>query len=195
MPLIPPALSLPPDQWKDCAQCAAAYAAALADPTLQIEPTRQLKTDARAWLHTELGKVTSQGYWPSFTSTESLLDESTTAFQRRPQNGATRLIPITNLYNDQPHPIWTPLENLLFRFIHDYHHAQIEADATFYGERSVTRFILTELGETNTPPFHWSGGRLIAHFLASEPLGQSAYFIQTGIYPRQIIAANILPLI
>jgi hypothetical protein len=180
----PPARAIPPEQWADCARFAAAYQAALNDASFQYFPTDQLKQDARDWLRKELAFIVKRGYWPEFVNRESLLAETVSAFSKLASE--TVLVPITSLYNDEPHPVWSFQENLLFRFVHDWHHHLMAADDTFYGELAVTRHILTPEVRANAP---------LAQFLASEPVGQSALFIQSGIYPRQIIATNILPLI
>jgi hypothetical protein len=183
----PPARSIPPEQWEQCARFAAAYKAALDNPALQEPITPQLSWDAQAWLREQLAHVISLGFWPQFVARESLLREAVAAFECPfPIGIPMRLVPITSLYNDDPHPVWSPLENLLFRFVHDYHHAITGADDTFAGELTVTQHILTPKVRTNLP---------LARFLASEPVGQSALFIQSGTYPRQIIAATILSLI
>jgi hypothetical protein len=182
----PPARSIPPEQWEQCARFAGAYAAALEDPALQQAATPQLKRDARDWLYRELAHVVAHGYWPQFVDRESPLTETVAAFRSRQYGSSVTEVPITSLYNDDPHPVWSRKENLLFRFVHDYHHHVTGANDTFAGELTVTRHILTPQVRMNLP---------LARFLASEPVGQSSLFIQSGTYPRQIIAATILPLI
>lgn len=181
-----PARSIPPEQWRDCTRFAAAYAAALEDVTLQDPATPHLKRDARAWLYQQLAHVVSQGFWPEWVDRESCLAETVAAFNSRRYGAAVTVVPITSLYNEDPHPVWSRKENLLFRFVHDYHHTITGADDTFSGELAVTRHIL-DTKVRNNPP--------LARFLASEPVGQSALFIHSGTYPKQVIAATILPLI
>jgi hypothetical protein len=180
-----------PSQWEEnpdlhCQAIAAEYQRAIEHDTAQVPITPQLCTDARNWLHAELAKITSLGFWPLFTDEESLLPDTIAAFNQPCVDGETAAIPITSLNNEDKHPVWTPLENLLFRFVHDYHHWVIGADATFTGELAVTRHTLTPAVRKNDA---------LARFLASEPVGQSALFITSGIYPAQIIARNILELI
>ena len=169
-----------------CKNLAAVYLDALNEPELQLQITPQLCIDARNWLHAELATITRLGFWPLFTDEESLLPDTIAAFNQPCVDGETTAIPITSLYNKDKHPVWTPLENLLFRFVHDYHHWVIGADATFTGELAVTRHTLTPAVRKNDA---------LARFLASEPVGQSALFITSGTYPVQIIARNILDLI
>jgi hypothetical protein len=169
-----------------CATLAACYREAMADPAARLPVTPALVADARAWLFEQLSAVTALGYWPNFVNRESLLSETLAAFNQ-PDNGQPyRSVPITSLYNNDPHPVWSPLENLLFRFVHDHHHHQVGAAADFTGELTVTRHILTPAVRANDA---------LARFLASEPVGQSAQFIESGVYPAQVIAAGILDLI
>lgn len=173
-----------PDQ--HCRAIAAAYERALRDPQLQLPVTASLLVSARRWLWGELSKVTALGFWPDFVERESLLPETLLAFADSPSAQGTVRVPITSLYN-VPHPVWGPLENLLFRFVHDYHHHITGADATFSGELAVTRYIVEQP--------HVACDSELATFLASEPVGQSALFIVSKVYPKQIIAANILEFI
>jgi hypothetical protein len=168
-----------------CQAIAAEYQWALEHNDSQLPITAQLCTYARNWLQSELSKITSLGFWPLFTDAESSLTEAIAAFNKPSSPNALIQIPITNQHND-PHPVWTPLENLLFRFVHDYHHWVTAADATFTGELAVTRYILTPAVRHNDA---------LARFLASEVIGQAATTIATGTYPVQIIARNILTLI
>jgi hypothetical protein len=170
-----------------CVALAACYREALEAPAHRLVVTPALVTDARAWLSEQLAYVASMGFWPDFVNRESLLDETLAAFEQPKADGQPyRAIPITNLYNDDPHPVWSPLENLLFRFVHDYHHYQCGAAADFAGELAVTRHILTPEVRANDT---------MARFLASEIVGQAAQFVESGIYSAQVIAAGILELI
>jgi hypothetical protein len=169
-----------------CATLAACYREALNNPEARLPVTPALISSARSWLFEQLAAVAALRYWPDFVDRESLLDETLAAFNQ-PDNGQPyRSVPITSLYNDDPHPVWSPLENLLFRFVHDHHHHQLNAAADFSGELAVSRHILTPAIRANDA---------LARFLASEPVGQSAQFIESGIYPAQVIAAGILDLI
>jgi len=168
-----------------CQAIANEYQWALDNEDARLPVTPQLLTDARVWLRSQLSHVIKCGYWPDFVNRESLLSETLDAFSQPTYKGV-QLVPITNLYNDDPHPVWSPLENLLFRFVHDYHHHITGADSTFSGELTTTRHILTPEVRKNDA---------LARFLASEPVGQSSLFITSGIYPKQIIARNILTLI
>lgn len=168
-----------------CRAMAAVYQRALDHPQLQLPVTAALLRDARAWLRAELSHVTGLGFWPEFVDRESLLPETLLGFMQSPQAGGIALVPITSLYN-VPHPVWTPIENLLFRFVHDYHHHITGAGADFVGELAVTRHILTPAVRANEP---------LARFLASEPVGQSALFIVSGTYPQQVVARSILDLV
>jgi hypothetical protein len=169
-----------------CKNLAAVYLDALNEPELQLQITPQLCIDARNWLHAQLATITSLGFWPLFTDAESLLPDAITAFNQPYVNGETAAIPITNLNNEDKHPVWTPLENLLFRFAHEFHHWTIGADATFTGELAVTRSVLTPAVRKHDA---------LSRLLASEIVGQAAATLTTGAYPVQIIARNILDLI
>jgi hypothetical protein len=169
-----------------CKNLAAVYMDALNEPELQLQITPQLCIDARNWLHAQLATITSLGFWPLFTDAESLLPDAIAAFNQPCVNGETAAIPITNLNNEDKHPVWTPLENLLFRFAHEFHHWAIAADATFTGELAVTRCVLTPAVRKNDA---------LARLLASEIVGQAAVTIVFGSFPEQIIARNILDLI
>jgi hypothetical protein len=169
-----------------CKNLAAVYLDALNEPELQLQITPQLCIDARNWLHAQLATITSLGFWPLFTDAESLLPDAIAAFNQPCVNGETAAIPITNLNNEDKHPVWTPLENLLFRFAHEFHHWAIAADATFTGELAVTRCVLTPAVRKNDA---------LSRLLASEIVGQAAATLTTGTYPIQIIARNILELI
>jgi len=190
LPLAPPvSYRLRWDTHPDehCEAIAAEYQWALDNEDARLAVTAQLRTDARNWLQAELSKITSLGFWPVFTNTESSLAEALAAFNQPHSPNALVQVPITNLHND-PHLVWTPLENLLFRFVHDYHHWLIGADATFNGELAVTRHILIPALRQNDA---------LARFLASEIIGQAATTIasSTGAFPVQIIARDILTLI
>ena len=179
-----------PSQWEEspdlhCQAIANEYQWAIEHNDAQVPITAQLCTDVRAWLQAELAKVTSLGFWPLFTDADSSLAEALAAFNQPSSPNALVQIPITNQHNE-PHPVWSPLENLLFRFVHDYHHWVTAADATFTGELAVTRHVLTPAVRQNDA---------LARFLASEIIGQAATTIATGAFPVQIIAAHILPLI
>lgn len=163
----------------------AAYQAAITSPALREPVTPQLLTDARNWLQVELGALVAQGYWPEFVGRDSPLPESLAGFYQNRTNGQTRPVPITSQHNG-PHPVWSPLENLLFRFVHDGHHYQIGAGDAFAGELAVAHHVLT-------PAVRKNGA--LARFLASEIIGQAAVTITTGAFPQQIIARNILDLI
>jgi hypothetical protein len=180
-----------PSPWDECpnAHCQAianSYSYALDYPVNQLPITSQLLTDARNWLHAELAKITSLGFWPLFTDAESSLAEALAAFNQPCAKCEIVAIPITSLNNEDKHPVWSPLENLLFRFVHDFHHWIIAADATFTGELAVTRSVLTPAVRKNDA---------LARFLASEIIGQAAAAIVFGSFPMQIIARNILDLI
>lgn len=179
-----------PSQWEanpdlHCQAIAAEYQWALEHDAAQVPITPQLCTDARNWLQAELSKITSLGFWPLFTDSESSLAEALAAFNQPHSPNALVQVPINNQHNGL-HPVWTPLENLLFRFVHDYHHWVTGADATFTGELAVTRHVLTPAVRHNDA---------LARFLASEIIGQAATTIASGTYPVQIIANNILELI
>ena len=179
-----------PSQWDEspdlhCQAIASEYQWAIEHDAAQVPSTSQLCTDARNWLQAALSKITSLGFWPLFTDAESSLAEALAAFNQPHSPNALVQVPITNQHND-PHPVWSPLENLLFRFVHDYHHWVIGADATFTGELAVTRHVLTPAIRHNDA---------LARFLASEIIGQAATTITSGAYPVQIIARNILELI
>jgi hypothetical protein len=179
-----------PSQWEEnpdlhCQAIAAEYQWALNHSEAQLPITAQLCTDARNWLQAELSKITSLGFWPLFTDAESSLAEALAAFNQPHSPNALVQVPITNQHND-PHPVWSPLENLLFRFVHDYHHWVTCSDATFTGELAVMRHILTPALRHNDA---------LARFLASEIIGQASTTIATGAFPVQIIARNILTLI
>jgi hypothetical protein len=179
-----------PSQWEEnpdlhCQAIAAEYQRAIEHDTAQVPITPQLCWDARNWLHAEVAKVTSLGFWPIFTDDGVPISAVIAAFNQQCVNGETTAIPITSLNND-PHPIWSPLENLLFRFVHDFHHWVHSTDATFTGELAVTRYVLTPAVRKKDA---------LARFLASEIIGQAAATLTTGTYPIQIIARNILDLI
>jgi hypothetical protein len=95
------------------------------------------------------------------------------------------LVPISSDNND-PHPVWSPLENLIFRFVHDYAHFCINAPATFAGELAVARHTLTPAVREDDD---------LARFLASESVGQVALSIVDGTYPKQVLAYGILDVI
>jgi hypothetical protein len=180
-----------PSQWEEnpdlhCQAIAAEYQRAIEHDTAQVPITPQLCTDARNWLHAELATITRLGFWPLFTDEESLLPDTIAAFNQPCVDGETTAVPITSLHNEDKHPIWTPLENLLFRFVHDFHHWAINADATFTGELAVTRCVLTPAVRKNDA---------LSRLLASEIVGQAAVTIVFGSFPEQIIACNILELI
>jgi hypothetical protein len=168
-----------------CKNLAAIYLDALNEPELQLQITPQLCTDARVWLLAEVVKITSLGFWPLFTDAESSLAEAFAAFNKPHSPNIVVQVPITSLHN-APHPVWTPFENLLFRFVHDHHHWVLNVDATFTGELAVTRCVLTPAVRKNDA---------LSRLLASEIVGQAAVTIVFGSFPKQIIARNILDLI
>jgi hypothetical protein len=130
--------------------------------------------------------VVALGFWPSFLNGPQPLERALAAFSQPAADGEPcRLVPISCDNND-PHPVWTPIGNLLFRFVHDHAHHAIGAPATFAGELAVARHTLTPTVREDDP---------LARFLASESVGQVALSIVSGTYPAQIIAAGILELI
>lgn len=169
-----------------CETVSAAYLAALEDPELQEFVSYPLKVTARSWLRSQLTDPIKAGVVWEFVDREVSLAESMAAYDCHLANRATRVIPVSALHNEERHPLWSPVENLLFRFVHDWHHWLTAADDSFEGELAVTRHCLTSQVHTNQP---------LAHLLASEIVGQAAVRITTGSFPRQIIANNILELI
>jgi hypothetical protein len=170
-----------------CLAIADAYAEAIADPDARLPITPRLRSSARNWLLEQYSHITPRlGYWPDFVNRACPLDESLAAFSNAPAHGELcRWVPITS-QNNNPHPVWTHIDNLTFRFVHDWHHYQTGAPATFAGELAVTLSCLTPEVKADRP---------LAQFLASEIIGQAASAIVTGTYPPQIIAAGILDLI
>lgn len=169
-----------------CRTIAACYREALNNPAARVPVTPALITSARVWLFEQLATIAALGYWPSFLKGPQPLDRALKAFSQPVADGEPcRLVPISSNNNGQ-HPVWTPLENLLFRFVHDHAHHVIGAPATFAGELAVARHTLTPTVRADKP---------LARFLASETIGQAAMAITDGAYPAQIIAAGILDLI
>lgn len=169
-----------------CATIAAAYREALNNPKACMPVTDQLKQDARVWLMDQFSQVVKKGYWPVFLDGIQPLEIALQAFNQPPADGEyCRMVPVSCDNND-PHPVWSRIENLLFRFVHDYAHFVIGADTTFDGELAVTRHTLTADVRANDA---------LARFLASESVGQIALANVDKVYPAQVIAAGILELI
>jgi hypothetical protein len=169
-----------------CATLAACYREALNNEEAQLPVTHALLTSARYWLYEQYYLVLNKGYCPVFLPGPQPLESALIAFsQPSPYPYTIRAVPVST-DNNGSHPVWTPFENLLFRFVHDYAHFTIGAPATFDGELAVARHTLTPAVRADEP---------LARFLASESVGQVALSIVTGTYPEQIIAAGILELI
>jgi hypothetical protein len=173
-------------QFGHCATLAACYREALNNPKARLPVTPALISSARAWLMEQYAAVVALGYWPTFLNGPQPLERALAAFEQPAADGEPcTLVPISS-DNNGPHPVWTPIENLLFRFVHDYAHHVIGAPATFAGELAVARHTLTPEVRADEP---------LARFLASESVGQVALSIVSGTYPNQVIAAGILDLI
>lgn len=170
-----------------CATLAACYREALANPDAREPITSELITSARRWLMAQFAEVMALGYWPLFLNGPQPLEHAISTFEQplAMEESPCLFVPVS-ADNNSPHPVWSPIENLIFRFAHDYAHFTIGAPATFEGELAVARHTLTaEVRKDDA----------LARFLASESVGQVALSIVSGTYPEQIIAAGILELI
>jgi hypothetical protein len=169
-----------------CRTLAACYREALNNPEARLPATPALINSARAWLMEQYAAMVALGFWPSFLNGPQPLEKALAAFEQPAADGEPcRLVPIS-CDNNGPHPVWAPIENLLFRFVHDHAHHVIGAPATFAGELAVARHTLTPAVRADEP---------LARFLASESVGQVALSIVSGTYPAQVIAAGILEMI
>jgi hypothetical protein len=165
-----------------CARLSACYQNSLENPSKRLPITPYLVAAARLWLFSQFQEVVNLGYWPCFVEREVPLDEVMQIFSGY---HGFKCVPITSL-NNSPHCVWSPIENLIFRFVHDYSHYSINAPSTFEGELAVTLQTLTSTVRENDT---------LARFLASEIVGQAAYTIVHGEFPSQVIASGILDLI
>ena len=75
--------------------------------------------------------------------------------------------------NNNPHPIWTPNRNLMFRAVHDWHHIKTGAGFDIFGEIQT----YCEAVKTAPESVHW--------VLFSEIVLQAAVAIHTGTFPVQ----------
>jgi hypothetical protein len=123
---------------------------------------------------------------PVFVDRNVPLTEALAALSRPVLPGEWRSVPISTVGNYEPHPVWSSYNNLLFRLVHDVTHHITGADDSFEGELDTLKHTLMGLDSL-------SHG--LPHFLASEIVGQAAYRITYGSFPRQIICRNILSLI
>lgn len=168
-----------------CRTLASCYREALNLEEARLPTTPALITSARSWLNEQVNAIITAGFCPFFLKNPQPLEYAIAGFKQHKVMGALRRVPVSTDNNDH-HPVWSPYENLLFRFVHDYTHFIIDAPATFEGELAVARHTLTPAVREDDA---------LARFLASESVGQVALSIVSGTYPAQIIAAGILDLI
>jgi hypothetical protein len=166
---------------------AVCYREALNDEGARLPVTPALITSARRWLMEQFATIIKDGFWPLFLSGSQPLEHAIAAFKSPivMTESPCRFVPVS-ADNNGPHPVWSPIENLVFRFIHDYIHYSIEMPATFEGELAVARHTLTpEVRKDDA----------LARFLASESVGQVSLAIEDGAYPKQVISYGILEFI
>jgi hypothetical protein len=166
---------------------AVCYREALNEEGARLPVTPALITSSRRWLMGQFAAVIDKQFWPLFLNGPQHLEHAITSFEKRTvvAESPCHYVPVSADNND-PHPVWSPIENLLFRFVHDYAHFSINAPATFEGELAVARHTLTpEVRKDDA----------LARFLASESVGQVALAIEDGVYPRQVISYGILEFI
>lgn len=186
--IVMPAQQLPRSQPAPsmCTQVARAYHSAITDATKRIPVTPELKACADRWLIEQTHKLRARRIRPQFVDRNVDLGEALAALSRPVLPGEWLTVPVSTIGNDQ-HPVWDSYQNLVFRLAHDVAHHDLGAAATFEGELAVLRHTLIEAQELHCYAF--------PHFLASEIIGQAAYRITYGSFPRQIIARNILELV
>lgn len=162
-----------------------AYADAIADPSKRYPVTDHVRRLMAQWLQSQKLEIIKLGIRPTFVDREVPLEQAIKWIQASIRTKGQVAVPVSALHNEDPHPIWSPVDNLWFRLVHDYHHYVTGADASFSGELAVTKHCLD--GVTEEP---------IRRVLASEIIGQAAYRLEYREFPtQQIIAANILDLI
>ncbi len=168
-----------------CATLAVCYREALNDERARLPITPALITNARQWLNEQVSAVVRAGFCPFFLKGPQPLERAIAGFKQPRVTGELCRVPVSTDNNDH-HPVWSPYENLLFRFVHDYAHFIIGAPATFEGELAVARHTLTPAVREDDA---------LARFLASESVGQVALSIVDGTYPKQVLACGILDVI
>lgn len=107
---------------------------------------------------------------------EVSLAEAVAAITRPAMPGEWRVVPVSSIGNDPDRSILNPHQNLQFRFLHDWLHAHIGADASFAGELALTAAHMI------------SGSAMMWPIISSEVAGQAAVAITTGEFPEQRIS-------
>lgn len=163
---------------------ASAYQDALIDHSQRLPITWDIRQQAREWLANEVRACARMRLAPYMVDRAVTLEEVLKVLNQPRLPGEIALVPVSAADND-PHPIWDARENLLFRFVHDVHHWQQGADATFAGELATLRMVLESVQTKE-----------LRQVLASEIIGQAAFRLEFGVFPdQQVIAANVLGLL
>jgi hypothetical protein len=187
VPLLrPEGIVMPTPLTSLCQRIAEAYRDALADPSLQIPASPALRDAAHCWLSDQIHRAAQRRIRAHFVDRDVTLSEAIETLDRTVLPGEWRTVPVSTVGNDINHPIWSGYSNLLFRFVHDITHHVTGADDSFDGELATLKHTLMGLDSLSYG---------LPHFLASEIVGQAAYRITYGSFPKQIIARNILGLI
>lgn len=172
------------------AAIAGAYQLALQDGRFQLvirdKLSDPLAFEARAWLAAQCNMLARMRYAPLMADRDVPLEEAMDAYDRPRLPGEIGLVPVSALNNEDPHPLWSFRENLLFRWVHDWHHWAMMVGSDFYGELEVTHYCLNQAAATSQP---------LRQFLASEIIGQASFRLEFGTFPQQIIAANVLEML
>lgn len=147
-------------------------------PTATRDRVAALAPTLSAWIADGMAAAALARMAPVFVDREVSLAEAVEAFTRPVLPGEWRLVPVSTIGNEPVPGLMTELQNLQFRFLHDWLHAKTAADATFEGE-----LCLTLAHQCCAPIELWP-------LFASEVAGQAAVAITTGAFPEQKLALS-----
>lgn len=155
----------------------------LADCFLNSRPTPTAGSDFNEtrvalaeWIDDGMAAARERRIMPIAVDREVSLAEAVAAFNAPALPGEWRHVPVSTIGNDPDPGLLTPAQNLQFRFLHDWLHAVVGADASFEGELA-----LTFAHQVSSPLILWS-------VFASEVAGQAAVAIRDGAFPEQKLA-------
>jgi hypothetical protein len=158
------------------------FQAKMADCFLNSKPTatagsafRLTRESLREWILSGMRAASERGFVPQAVDRDVPLEEAVAAFNRPKLPGEWVFVPVSTVGNDPDPSLLTPSENIMFRFLHDWLHAVIGADATFEGELALT------LGHICSA----APNSLLFPVFTSEVLGQAAVATLTGEFPEQ----------
>jgi len=138
-----------------------------------ISSGRQAVRQLHNWIEDGMTAARERRLFMHVVDREVSLEEAVAAITRPALPGEWRIVPVSSIGNDPNRSILNPHQNLHFRFLHDWLHAHVGADASFAGELALTAAHMI------------SGSAMTWPIISSEVAGQAAVAITTGQFPEQ----------